>query len=207
MKRELVLTAAIVFAVAACDQARPSHDAPLPSAASAQSDGAAATSPLPAVPSSPAPSSPAASTDIAPRLTQQPRLLETSRPPEKPRNVGIYTPPAGSPERVNLMNALRDKVRGELGGNAVFVVSELRSNGEWAFASVEPQWPDGAAINPRTTPLYRRDPDWPFDGLRTEAIWKKENGRWSVVAHAIGSTDVWWLDYCNRVPTPILRGC
>lgn len=140
------------------------------------------------------------------RLTQQPQLLSGERMSEKPRQATIYTPPAGSPERVDLMNGLRSQVRGELGGEAIFLVSELRSNGEWAFGNLDPQWRDGRTIDPRKTPLYQQNPGFPFDGLGIQAIWKKERGRWQVFAHAIGATDVWWGEYCDRVPHAVLGG-
>lgn len=105
------------------------------------------------------------------------------------------------------MNALRNAVRNDLGGEVVFVVHVLRSDGDWAFAVLQPTWPDGRRIAPNTTPLYRRDGGEGLDGLRTEAIWRKERGRWQVFAHAVGATDVWWTAYCDRVPHGLMSGC
>lgn len=197
MKRALILSAALC--VAACEQDRRSQDAP---SASSQSAGAevAATAPT-VVPASPAPEA-----SVPNRLTQQPQLLDQTRPQEKPRQASLYTPPAGSPERVALMNALREQVRGDLGGDPVFVVRQLRSDGQWAFGQLDPTWRDGRAIRPEATPLYRRMDGDAVDGLHTEAIWRKERGRWQVFAHNIGATDVWWLEFCDRVPRNVLGG-
>lgn len=195
MKRVLVCCA--VLGLASCDQARPSLDAPAGSV-----EAAGETSGVPATPEVQA----MADVGTPQRLTQQPQLLSGERMSEKPRQATIYTPPAGSPERVDLMNALRSQVRGELGGEAIFLVSELRSNGEWAFGNLDPQWRDGRTIDPRKTPLYQQNPGFPFDGLGIQAIWKKERGRWQVFAHAIGATDVWWGEYCDRVPHAVLGG-
>lgn len=200
MKRVLISLAAL--ALASCNQARPSDDAPLAPLA----DAAGETSGVPLPPEASHTEQQAQA--IPQRLTQQPQLLPDNRQREKPRQASLYTPPSGSPERVELMNSLRTQTRSELGGDAVFVVRELRSNGEWAFARLNPQWRDGRAIDAERTPLYRNNTDQMFDGLHTEAIWRKVRGRWTVYAHTIGSTDVWWLDHCDTVPHAVLGpGC
>lgn len=208
MKRILFLGA--VLGLAACDQGRPSQDAPssVVAPATATDDNASGSTPLPEAPIYPVASDRTPLTDSVPqRLTQQPKLLSDSHQREKPRQATVYTPPAGSPERVELMNALRAQTRAVLGGDVVFVVGELRSNGQWAFGRMEPQWPNGRAISPLQTPLFRQNPDQMFDGLHTETIWRKTGNRWQVYAHQIGSTDVWWLEYCGLVPASVMRGC
>lgn len=127
---------------------------------------------------------------------------------EKPRRVGVYTPSPGSSERVALMNALRDAVRGDMGGDPIFIVHDLRSNGDWAFGIMEPTWAGGRRISPEKTPLYRRTRDRDgLDGLRTEAIWRRDGARWRVEAHSIGATDLWWGEYCASIPFGLLPGC
>ncbi len=207
-----ILLCGTLLALASCDRTGPSQDAPTSAASPpVQVDVVEATAPdeNPAVePVAAQPNAPqTAASNTSQRISQQMPLLTPPPRSEKPRQVGVYTPPAGSVERVELMNALRNTVRGELGGEAVFVVNELRSNGQWAFAVLEPQWRDGSQIRMERTPIYRSNPDFPLDGLRTEAIWKKEGNRWRVYQHSIGSTDVWWLEHCDRVPRQILRGC
>ncbi|WP_461344621.1 hypothetical protein [Brevundimonas sp. GN22] len=191
MMRRVVIVGC-VLALSACDRTRPSQDAPAgPSALSVEAAIDTGQSPSPEAVSATA----SASVDMA------------ATPVKSEGQDGIYTPPSGSPERTALMDALRGQVEGELGGRAEFVVKTLRSNGQWAFAEVEPQWPGGRRINPANTPLYREEPDWPFDGLHTEAIYRKMNGRWQVLHHSIGATDVWWVDHCHTVPRGILTGC
>ena len=181
----------------ACDRQSVSVDAPNAPAIKAAS--------VDTTPPPPPPPPPPAPTTAPNYLSQQQPIIREEARVEKPRHVGIYSPPRGSAERVALMNAIRGQVRNDLGGEAVFVVKELNSNGDWAFGQLEPTWPDGRAIRVEGTPLYRQDPH--IDGLRTEVIWRKERGRWTVFAHAVGSTDVWWLEYCNRVPKGLMRGC
>lgn len=198
MKR--ILLCGAVLAIAACGNPGPSQDAP---SSSSNVDAASlpAASPVAEEASAPPVRLPSPSTPPA-RLTQQTRIQTTVATSDKPRQPQrIYTPAAGSPERVELMNALRLQVRNDLGGDPVFVVQHLRSNGQWAFAQLEPQWRDGRAIDLTKTPIYRENPDFPIDGVRTEVIWRKEGPRWQVYAHAIGATDVWWVEHCE-----ILRG-
>lgn len=180
--------------LSACDRQSPSKDAP--NLASAGQQGQA-------TPSDPSP--PPAPTTAPNHLSQQAPIIRDDAKIEKPRHRGIYTPPPGSAERVALMNALRGQVRGEVGADVVFVVTSLHSNGEWAFGQLEPNWPDGRAIRIEGTPAYKESPH--MDGLRTEAIWRRVRGRWTVFAHAVGSTDIWWLEHCDRVPKGLMRGC
>jgi len=181
--------------IGGCNPSKPSKDAP---------DTVVDTSRLVTGPASPQFN--AADDAMAPAARVADTLQPETPTPTSPAG-NIYTPASGTAERKALMDALRAKVDSELGGQAEFVVKTLRSNGQWAFAEVEPQWPGGRRINPANTPLYRGDPDWPFDGLHTEAIWRKVDGRWTVFAHSIGSTDVWWTEHCNTVPRGIMTGC
>ena len=205
-----ILLCGALLAIASCDKTGPSQDAPT-SAASVpvQADATEATASDAVEPVAVQPNAPhtAASNTSSQRISQQLPLVTQSTRSEKPRQVGIYTPPVGSVERVELMNALRNAVRSELGGEATFVVTELRSDGQWAFGVLQPQWRDGSQIRLERTPIYRSNPDFPMDGLRTEAIWKKDGNRWRVYQHSIGATDVWWVEYCDRVSRQVLRGC
>lgn len=157
---------------------------------------------------SPSPGLSAAAAQPPQHLSQQPPMPVPAARDEKPRRVGVYTPSPGSSERVALMNALRDAVRGDMGGDPILVVRDLRSNGDWAFGVMEPTWAGGRRIAPEKTPLYQRTRDRDgLDGLRTEAIWRRDGARWRVEAHSIGATDVWWGEYCASMPFGLLPGC
>lgn len=199
--RRLILC--FLLAVAGCDRQSPSQDAP-----TGPDEGEA---PVVAIEEKAAPHPPSAQAEPVPpleHLSQQSPMSAPATRGDKPRRVGIYTPSPGSAERVALMNALRDAVRHDIGGDPVFVVRDLRSNGDWAFGVMEPTWSGGRRIVPQETPLYRRSADQDgLDGLRTEAIWRQERGRWRVYAHSIGATDVWWSDFCSHVPFGLLTGC
>ena len=120
---------------------------------------------------------------------------------------GAYTPPSGSDERRELMDSIRNATRAELGTHAVFVAHNLRSNGRWAFAQLDPQRPDGSVIQPAQTPVHKRANAAQLDGLRIDVIWRKQANRWQVHAYRIGATDVWWLSHCAEGYPELLPGC
>jgi ketosteroid isomerase-like protein len=112
-----------------------------------------------------------------------------------------YTPPAGSAERQALMDALRETVRRELGKPAVFQVRELRVLGDWAFADVSPRTPDGAPFDYRGTPMEEAWREgFVDDGMY--AVLRRQDGRWRVVRHAIGPTDVAWIPWQEELRLP-----
>lgn len=104
-------------------------------------------------------------------------------PAEVPRaSLEVHTPTRASPERAALMDALRVVVEPKLGSDVVFVVTDLKVKGDWAFGVLEPTHRDGSAIALEATPMVRNDGgnEDMFDGLRTEAIWRLADGHWRV---------------------------
>jgi hypothetical protein len=112
-----------------------------------------------------------------------------------------HTPPRGSAEREALMDALRQTVRSELGKPAIFEVNELRVLGEWAFADVSPRNPDGTPLDYRGTPLEEAWREGVVDG-GMYALLRRQGARWRVVRHAIGPTDVAWLEWESELRLP-----
>ncbi|MEM9344391.1 MAG: hypothetical protein AAGA87_15210 [Pseudomonadota bacterium] len=105
----------------------------------------------------------------------------------------VYEPARGTAERANLMEALRPHAEWALGAPVIFVIDTLRSDGATAFATVEPQRPEGSPIDLDDTPLARRGEDFSFyDGTTMHAIFQKSGETWVAVHWAIGPTDVWW---------------
>jgi hypothetical protein len=112
-----------------------------------------------------------------------------------------HSPPRGSPERQALMDALRETVRRELGKPAVFEVRELRVLGDWAFADVSPRKPDGSPFDYRGTPMEEAWREgFMDDGMF--AVLRRQDGRWRVVRHAIGPTDVAWIGWDRELRAP-----
>lgn len=111
----------------------------------------------------------------------------------------FHTPPPGSAERRALLDAVRPHIEGELGAPVEFVVHQLRVGGGWAFVQATPQRPGGRAIP---------QPHSDMDGVHTEAVLRRDGDDWIVVGWAVGSTDVWYLEYCGHVPRGLLGfGC
>ena len=113
--------------------------------------------------------------------------------------VNPTSPPArGTRQRAALMDAIRPTVEAALNTRVVFVVQCARVANGWALVQGTPQHPTGRAINPRSISGWEGR-----SGLRTEALLRFRNGRWQLVDHAIGPTDVW---YEGVAPQSVLRG-
>ena len=105
--------------------------------------------------------------------------------------IAATTPPAGSPVRRAIFEALRPAVEAKVGGNVEFVATYFPVEGTWAFVQAEPQRKGGRRINGK---LYFPH-DWDhMDGLTTTTILQFRNGRWNLIGSAIGATDAW---YCG----------
>lgn len=100
-------------------------------------------------------------------------------------------PPRGSPQRAELMEALRPTVMTEIGGPIEFVVKELRVMPPWAYAFVRPQRPGGTPIDWRRT-KFREDYEAGTMGDDVMALLRHDGARWNVVEYAIGPSDVAW---------------
>ena len=73
------------------------------------------------------------------------------------------------------------------GANIIFVPSCVRVWNGWALVSAEPQRRGGRKIDPRILS------DWDNrDGIDVTALLRFRYGRWNLVDHGIGATDVWY---------------
>lgn len=72
-----------------------------------------------------------------------------------PRPVPIYTPPIGSPERHQMMNALRAKYSPDV----IFIVKYLKVSGRWAWATVIPRSKNGQEEYEGQSALFQKGPD------------------------------------------------
>ena len=115
----------------------------------------------------------------------------------------FVVPQSGSDLRKAILDSLRPSVERQLGPGIRFNVTLIRVQGDWAFVIVDPERRGGQPID-----------GWRIfgehfgnmDGLRIEAVLRKRRGRWTVVDHGIGATDVW---YCDVGPRALKRdwGC
>lgn len=110
--------------------------------------------------------------------------------------VSFTSPGAGTPQRKAMLDAMRPSIERTLGAPVEFVVEEIRVGGGWAFVRATPQRKGpGPAL---------RNPDEEADGLHTEAVLRLQGGRWVVQEMVMGSTDVWFLGWCDKTPKGLL---
>ena len=110
--------------------------------------------------------------------------------------AGSYiSPPPGSGLRQSVLNAMRPPIEKRLGTYVEFKVTLIRVQGDWAFVIADPQRKGGKPIDGWR--IYGEHFS-NMDGLRVEAVLRREGGRWRVVDHAIGATDVWYCDVGPR---------
>ncbi len=117
------------------------------------------------------------------------------------RNGGTPVP-AGSPMRRAILDAVRPPIERALRGPVEFVVQTIRVQSGWALVIADPQRPGGGAID--ASRYFPNEQE--MDGLTVNAILRLRNGRWVLVDHAIGPTDVWYCDPALGAPRS-LTGC
>jgi hypothetical protein len=102
-----------------------------------------------------------------------------------------------------LLAALTPVVSAEIGQPVRLQTTTVNVRDEWAYIVAQPRKPDGAAIDWSTTSLAGRAADGVLDGDgMTYALLKEENGAWTVLEHAIGPTDVAWIDWAAAHGAP-----
>jgi len=125
-------------------------------------------------------------------------------PPGASGSVDARSPAnPGTAQRRAILDALRPAVEARLGPNVEFVVDRISVAPGWALVFANPQRRGGAPIDGRA--IFGDDID-NMDGLTVTAILRFQGGRWNLVDHAIGATDVWYCD--GRIGAPSsLTGC
>ena len=119
---------------------------------------------------------------------------------QKPYKYAVGT---SSPLRKTLLNAVRPTIEKDLGVKVKFEVRRLHADATWAFLDGVALGPDGKPIDLKKTRL--RDVE-PLDGPTVFALLRKRNGRWRIVTHSIGPTDVVWGGWDEEfgVPSAVL---
>lgn len=112
---------------------------------------------------------------------------------------GAYTPEKGSLERTAILDALRVPVEKAFKQKIVFVTDNFKVQGTWAFVSGQPMLPSGQEPDLQNTRFAAHQDayDNNFFGLL-----RKTAGKWKVVTHAIGCTDVCYADWWKRHRAP-----
>ena len=101
----------------------------------------------------------------------------------------IYTPKPGSPERKQILDALRAPVEKALKKSVEFKVDHMKVKSDWAFMRGVPRQPGGKKMNYKGTEYQSYIDEGLFDDWIC-ALLKKEGGKWKVVRYVIGATDL-----------------
>jgi hypothetical protein len=101
----------------------------------------------------------------------------------------VYTPKPGSPERKQIMDALRAPVESALKKSVEFKIDHLKVKSDWAFMRGVPRQPGGKKMDYKGTEYQSAIDEGLFDDWIC-ALLKKEKGKWKVAAYVIGATDV-----------------
>ncbi len=109
---------------------------------------------------------------------------------------------APEPERTAMLAAARAPAEAEVGGPVRFVVRRLTVEGRWAFLLAAMQDGHGRRVDWKGTAKA----DAAAHGLVSDdyaaLLWRGDDHRWTVVAHAAGPTDVAWAEWPSTYGAP-----
>jgi len=114
----------------------------------------------------------------------------------------VYTPAKGSKERSTIIDSLRVPVMKELKQPIIFQISALRVSGNWAFLDGEPLAKSGGKPDYSNTVYAEALASDMFDN-NVFGLLRKEKGKWVVVEHMLGCTDVCYLDWSGKFGAPL----
>jgi hypothetical protein len=132
-------------------------------------------------------------------------LAAACSPPPATTTETPETSTAPSPDATTraLLTALTPVISREVGQDVSLQTTNVNVRDEWAFVQAQPKKPDGSAIDWSTTSMAQRAADGVLDGDgATYALLKNENGTWTVLEHAIGPTDVAYIDWAAEHGAP-----
>ncbi len=111
----------------------------------------------------------------------------------------VYTPEKGSADRAAILNVIRVPVEKAYKQKIVFVIEQFNVQGTWAFISATPTLPSGGPPSVKGTGFegYEDAYDNNFFGLL-----RKSGGKWRLITHGMGCTDVCYADWWKRYKAP-----
>ena len=121
--------------------------------------------------------------------------------PPTPSVNSLMTPPRGDPLRQALMDAARPVIAADIGQTVLFIVKELRTDGQWAYLQATPAQPSGMPLDWSETNYAA---DWQADAMSDTVmvLLAYQNGAWLVVDYIVGPTDVYWYSWIERFGLP-----
>jgi hypothetical protein len=106
-----------------------------------------------------------------------------------------------SPERKEVLDALRIPVSKDLKQEIIFVVDKFKTQGDWAFVAGKPKKADGGEPNWKITKYQAFIDSGDFEeGLY--GLLKKTDGKWSVVTYLMNCHDVCYLGWEKEYKAP-----
>ncbi|WP_298863880.1 hypothetical protein [uncultured Sulfitobacter sp.] len=135
----------------------------------------------------------------APNVQPAPKAAPVPQPAPRTRNY--YTPARSTAERKAVMNTAREPMLRELQQKVIFLVKELRTDGEWYFLMAEPLQPNGNKLDWYSTPYAN---DWANDAMSdlVMVLMHRQGNNWQVVDYVIGPTDVHWYSWIDQYNLP-----
>ena len=115
----------------------------------------------------------------------------------------LHTPKPGGQERKAIMNALRVPVQRDLKMPVIFVVAPHEPDGYfrvksgWAFVVAEFRHPNGDPMGP----AYFAETHG-MNSSNACGLLHFVHGRWLIVDHRTGPSDVYWADWQRKHHTP-----
>ena len=110
-----------------------------------------------------------------------------------------YTPKAGTKERTEILDAIRDPVEDALHQEVTFQVKHLVVKDGWAFFDGLPLTKAGKKVSYKGT-MYE---EWVEDA--DEVLWvllRNKRGRWYIVNKVFFTTDVTWVEWPKYYRAP-----
>ena len=111
------------------------------------------------------------------------------------------TAPVDAGTRRAILDGARVPVAAKLGKPVLFRVAHLGRSGNWAFLRADMEGPGGKPIDYAGTDLAEAARHGAMSRVYA-ALLRREGDRWTVVAHAIGPSDVAWEDWATRYGAP-----
>lgn len=109
----------------------------------------------------------------------------------------LKTPARNTPVRKALMDTARVPIEAEIGRKVIFVVDVLRTDGTWAYLQAVPHNPDGSPINWAKTRFAKEMRQGVMSDVAM-VLMRQIDGKWKVVDHVFGPTDVYWYGWVER---------
>jgi hypothetical protein len=116
----------------------------------------------------------------------------------------VVEPAQGSILRKEVLDALRPAMDTHFKAPVIFRVKTLRVAESWAFVEADPLTASGKPFDGPT--VFGRQFE-SMSGLGIGAVLEHVRDKWLVRDETIGSSDVWWLNWCGVVPGNLILGC